>query len=232
MCEFDTSRAAGSIRATTAILIVPSSGGQGAGWIALVERDVPQTNASPGPEGAQEMLLRDMSGLKAQLTRVTRDPDLAADLLQDAIVTALQKLEAGEIEHRGQLDGYVYRVALNHLRNYRRKDKSAVSGPDALPEIEDTEAEQRPARSILGGQFGTVVAQLLKDMSSPRDREVLIRFYLQEEDRGAICRSLALTDLQFNRVIFRARGRFRELLERRGYGRSDFLAIGLALIGA
>ena len=58
------------------------------------------------------MLLRDMSGLKAQLTRVTRDAELAADLLQDAIVTALQKLEAGEIEHRGQLDGYVYRVAL------------------------------------------------------------------------------------------------------------------------
>jgi RNA polymerase sigma-70 factor, ECF subfamily len=178
------------------------------------------------------MLLRDMSGLKAQLTRITRNPDLAADLLQDAIVTALQKLEAGEIEHRGQLDGYVYRVALNHLRNYRRKDKSAVSGPEVLPEIVDSEGEQRPARTILGGQFGTVVTQLLKEMTSPRDREVLIRFYLQEEDRGAICQSLALTDLQFNRVIFRARGRFRELLERRGFGRSDFLAIGLALIGA
>ena len=198
----------------------------------MVERDVPPTNARAGDAVAKEMLLRDMSGLKAQLTRVTRDPDLAADLLQDAIVTALQKLEAGEIEHRGQLDGYVYRVALNHLRNYRRKDKSAVSGPEALPEIEDAEGDQRPARTILGGQFGTVVTQLLKEMSSPRDREVLIRFYLQEEDRGAICRSLALTDLQFNRVIFRARGRFRELLERRGFGRSDFLAIGLALIGA
>ena len=42
---------------------------------------------------------------------------------------------------------------------------------------------------------------------------------------------LALTDLQFNRVIFRARARFRELLERRGYGKSDFLAIGLVLLG-
>ncbi len=182
------------------------------------------------------MLLRDMSGLKAQLTRVTRDAELAADLLQDAIVTALQKLEAGEIEHRGQLDGYVYRVALNHLRNHRRKDKSAISGPETLPELVDIEGETRPTRTIVGGQFGSLVAQLLKEMSSPRDREVLIRFYLQEEERGALCRSLALTDLQFNRVIFRARGRFRELLERRGYGKSDFLAlalaIGLALIGA
>ncbi len=202
----------------------------------MTERDGHLTNTRSGTEGAQEVLLRDMSGLKAQLTRVTRDAELAADLLQDAIVTALQKLEAGEIEHRGQLDGYVYRVALNHLRNYRRKDKSAISGPDTLPELVDAEGEARPTRTIVGGQFGSLVTQLLKEMSSPRDREVLIRFYLQEEERGALCQSLALTDLQFNRVIFRARGRFRELLEKRGYGKSDFLAsllaIGLALLGA
>jgi RNA polymerase sigma-70 factor (ECF subfamily) len=170
-----------------------------------------------------------MSGLKAQLTRVTRDADLAADLLQDAIVTALQKLEAGEIEHRGQLDGYVYRVALNHLRNHRRKDKSAVSGPDELTDLVDAEGEARPGKAIAKGQFSRVVTRLLKEMTSPRDREVLVRFYLQEEDRGALCRSLALTELQFNRVIFRARGRFRELLERRGYDKGDFLGIALAL---
>lgn len=175
------------------------------------------------------MLLRDMSGLKAQLTRVTRDAELAADLLQDAIVTALQKLEAGEIEHRGQLDGYVYRVALNHLRNHRRKDKSAISGPEELPELVDAEGDARPGKVIAKGQFSRVVTRLLKEMTSPRDREVLVRFYLQEEDRGALCRSLALTELQFNRVIFRARGRFRELLERRGYDKADFLSIALAL---
>jgi RNA polymerase sigma-70 factor (ECF subfamily) len=198
----------------------------------LAERDGPLTNTRSGDAGAHEMLLRDMSGLKAQLTRITRDAELAADLLQDAIVTALQKLEAGEIEHRGQLDGYVYRVALNHLRNHRRKDKSPFSGPDPLSDLVDAEGEAKPSRAIAGSQFTRVVTQLLKEMSSPRDREVLIRFYLQEEDRSALCRSLALTDLQFNRVIFRARGRFRELLERRGYGKADFLAIGLALIGA
>jgi RNA polymerase sigma-70 factor (ECF subfamily) len=170
-----------------------------------------------------------MTGLKAQLARVTRDADVAADLLQDAIVTALQKLQAGEIEHREQLDGYVYRVALNHFRNYRRKDKSAVSGPDALPDLIDADSEHRPARAIESMRFGTLVARLLQEMANPRDREVLTRFYLQEEDRGAICQSLALTELQFNRVIFRARNRFRELLERRGYGKSDFQAL-LALV--
>jgi len=173
-----------------------------------------------------------MAGLKAQLARVTRDAELAADLLQDAVVTALQKLRTGEIERREQLDGYVYRVALNHLRNYRRKDKSGVSDPEAIPTLVDAEGETRPVRDIEHRQWAHLVARLLKEMSASRDREVLIRFYLQEEDRGALCRSLSLTDLQFNRVIFRARERFRELLERRGFGKSDLLALGLALMGA
>ena len=170
-----------------------------------------------------------MSGLKAQLTRVTRNADVAADLLQDAIVTALNKLRTGEIEHRSQLDGYVYRVALNHFRNYRRKDKSAVSDPERANTLEDAAAEARPARSIQNEQWSGVVRRLLGEMSSPRDREVLVRFYLKEEERSALCRSLGLTDLQFNRVIFRARERFRELLEHRGFGKSDLLSMTFTL---
>jgi hypothetical protein len=37
-------------------------------------------------------LLRDMAGLQLQMARVNRDRDLVADILQDAAVTALQKL--------------------------------------------------------------------------------------------------------------------------------------------
>ncbi len=179
-------------------------------------------------EALHETLLRDMSGLKAQLTRVTRNADLAADILQDAIVTALRKLRTGEIEHRSQLDGYVYRVALNHLRNYRRKDKSGVSDPESTQGLVDSAAEARPTRSIQAEQWAGVVKRLMGEMSSPRDREVLVRFYLKEEERGALCQSLGLTDLQFNRVIFRARERFRELLQHRGFGKSDLLALALA----
>ena len=171
-----------------------------------------------------------MSGLKAQLTRVTRDAEVAADLLQDAIVTALRKLQTGEIEHRKQLDGYVYRVALNHFRNYRRKDKSSVSDSEGASTLEDTAAEGRPALSIQSAQWAEVVRKLLKEMPSPRDREVLMRFYLKEEERGDLCRSLGLTDLQFNRVIFRARERFRELLEHKGFGKSDLFAFAFGVL--
>ena len=93
----------------------------------------------------------------------------------------------------------------------------------------DTAAEARPTVSIQSQQWAGIVKRLLGEMSSPRDREVLVRFYLKEEERGTLCRSLGLTDLQFNRVIFRARERFRELLEHRGFGKSDLLGVAFSL---
>src|SRR5262249_28050235 len=87
----------------------------------------------------------------------------------------------------------------------------------------------RPTLTIQTEQWAGVVRRLLRELSSPRDREVLVRFYLKEEERGTLCRSLGLTDLQFNRVIFRARERFRELLQNKGFGKSDLLSVVLSL---
>jgi RNA polymerase sigma-70 factor (ECF subfamily) len=175
---------------------------------------------------AQE-LLRDMAGLQLQLARVIRDRDLAADILQDAVVTALQKLRAGEISDRAQLDGYVYRVALNHFRNHLRKDKSQVSDPGAAVDLIE---EHEPPDSLQAAQWAKVVKQMLKEVSPARDRELLVRFYLHEETKEQLCKSLGLSDLHFNRVIFRARERFRELLGRRGLSKADFLSMAVVFL--
>jgi RNA polymerase sigma-70 factor, ECF subfamily len=169
-------------------------------------------------------LLRDMVGLRQQLTRITRNPELAGDILQDAIVTALQKLNAGEISNRRELDGYVYRVALNHLRNYRRKDKSLVSDSEAAEELVDPDARS-VTENLESAQWARVTREVLSEVKSVRDRELLIRFYLQEESKEHLCGLFGLSEVHFNRVMFRARERFRELLSRRGLGKSDFLCI-------
>jgi RNA polymerase sigma-70 factor, ECF subfamily len=62
-------------------------------------------------------------------------------------------------------------------------------------------------------------------MPVARDREILVRFYLDDEERETICRELGLSEEHFNRVIFRARNRFRELLEHRGFWKADLFAI-------
>jgi RNA polymerase sigma-70 factor, ECF subfamily len=174
----------------------------------------------------KERLLKDMAGLRLQLTRITKNGELADDLLQDAIVTALQKLAAGELSDERALDGFVYRVALNHLRNYRRRDRSAVS--DQEDGLVDTEAHSM-AENLCSAQWARVMREVLEEVKSTRDRELLVRFYLREEPKEPLCEEFGLTELHFNRVIFRARERFRELLSRRGFGKADFLSL-IALV--
>ena len=184
------------------------------------------------PESSrQQAILRNMAGLRAQLARVTGSVELASDMLQDAMVTALQKLKAGEISDPAHLDGYVYRVALNHLRNYRRKDRSRTVASDAIGELADASDSGRPTERVEADQWARMAKKLLQEVGSVRDRELLVRFYLHEESKEDLCRAFGLTNLHFNRVIYRARDRFRELLERRGLGKSDFLsAVAILLL--
>jgi RNA polymerase sigma-70 factor, ECF subfamily len=175
--------------------------------------------------------LRDMSGLRAQLTRVTSSAEVAADLLHDAIVTALQKLRSGEISDEAYLDGYVYRVALNHYRNLRRKDRGVATGAAETEALVDAHPGSRPAELVEGAEWAHLVSRLLSEVTPARDRELLVRFYLHEEEKDDLCREFGLSERHFNRVIHRARDRFRVLLRQRGFARSDFLSIVAILTG-
>ena len=53
--------------------------------------------------------------------------------------------------------------------------------------------------------------RVLSEMPSDRDRQILFRFYIAEDEKDSICRDLDLTSLHFNRVLFRARERYRDL---------------------
>jgi RNA polymerase sigma-70 factor (ECF subfamily) len=188
-----------------------------------------QTDSRPNGSG-QQAILRNMTGLRAQLARVTGNVELAADLLQDAVVTALQKLRAGEISDPSHLDGYVYRVALNHLRNHRRRNKLLAFNSDDVSDPAEEADSSRVAKEFEADQWARLVKQLLQEMPVVRDRELLVRFYLKEESKEDLCREFGLTELHFNRVIHRARDRFRELLQRRGLGKADFLSLGVILM--
>jgi RNA polymerase sigma-70 factor (ECF subfamily) len=188
-------------------------------------RGMESADSIPSGSG-QQAILRNMAGLRAQLARVTGNIELASDLLQDAVVTALQKLQAGEISDPAHLDGYVYRVALNHFRNYRRKDKSRLTNSEDIPDLTD-ETESRPVTEVEADQWTRLVKEVLREMRLVRDRELLVRFYLQEESKEDLCRAFGLSELHFNRVIHRARDRFRELLRQRGLSKSEFLSLVL-----
>jgi RNA polymerase sigma-70 factor, ECF subfamily len=184
--------------------------------------DAPAAVADPVAQLAA--VYRDYPGLRALILRRVRDPEVAADILQDAAVTTLEKLRTGEIAHPEKLGGYLYRVALNHLRNHHRKDRTALSSAEALDELA-APANDPEWENVGLPQWASAARRMLEEMPVARDREILARFYLDDEDRETICRELGLSEEHFNRVIFRARNRFRELLEHRGFWKADLFMI-------
>jgi RNA polymerase sigma-70 factor (ECF subfamily) len=192
---------------------------------------VPPKTALRGEETPVDLsaFYREYAGLRSLIIRRVGDPEAAADILQDAIVTTLQKLRNGQIDNPQFIGGYIYRVALNHLRNYRRKDKSELSDARDVETLAD-QANVPADTQLQRGQWAKMARNVLRALPTSRDREILIRFYLDEENKDSICSSLGLSEAHFTRVIFRARNRFRVLLERSGYRKADMLSLVLWIL--
>jgi RNA polymerase sigma-70 factor (ECF subfamily) len=173
----------------------------------------------------ESLIATEYIGLRLLIARRAGDEEVAADLLNDAICTTWEKWQAGQIEHPEQIAGFIFQVAMNHLRNHRRMtseraDKRAPQG--ALDELESPEHFDRDA---IENHLAARVKALIQSMNSSRDRTVLVRFYLDEADRETICRDLNLTGAQFARILHRARERLRSLVEATGLKRSDLFSL-------
>jgi RNA polymerase sigma-70 factor (ECF subfamily) len=157
------------------------------------------------------LIEREYSGLRALLRMRTRDPQLAEDLLNDAIVITLEHSADGRITNPDAIGGYVFQVALNLLRNHRRKFADRI---DKRAELDDSIAGLSATEQF---EWAGLARELINALPVPRDREILTRFYLNEEDKEAICRDVGISPLHFDKVHFRARERLRSLAEERGY---------------
>lgn len=182
------------------------------------------------PEQVLAKLMPQLAGLLALLRRDLRDVMLAEDMLHDAVVTAIEKIRSGELQDVERLPGFVYRVALNHWRNSRRKMQMTVAEPAGMTYIVDDSPQGAPVESLQRAQWARHVRAVLKELPSARDRELIVRYYLDQEDKDTVCQALGVTPIHFNRIAFRARERLKELLAIRGLELRDLAWAGL-LVG-
>lgn len=175
----------------------------------------------------EALLVRDYPGLRRLLVRQARDPALAADLLNDAICTTLEKWRAGQIERPEQICGYVFQVALNLLRNHRRIVAERPERRADAETLERTPGNTASVDELAETGMAQRVRSLLQRLGNTRDRVILKRFYLDEESKNVICRELGLEADQFDKVLHRARARLRDLLESSGLRRTDLFSLVL-----
>ena len=109
----------------------------------------------------------------------------------------------------------------------RRKDGRRRTDADTEATTLVADGTRQADEQVEEAASAFAVRKVLKEMKGVRDRDVLFRFYLNDEDKESICRDLQLTELLFNQVLFRARNRFRELLTLKGHAKRDLLSVVL-----
>lgn len=181
-----------------------------------------------GDTAAEEALVkRFQRGVMQILLSETPDRELARDLAQETFVIVIQRLRSGPLDDPLRLAAYVAQTARNLLiaENRRFVRRRTRLDPDAVDAAADDTAHQELAREA--DSAAGVVRKLLAQLKSERDRQVMVRFYLDEEPKASICKDLQLSDLQFNQVLFRARDRLRQLLSTAGFQQRDLLCFAL-----
>jgi RNA polymerase sigma factor (sigma-70 family) len=109
-------------------------------------------------QAEQAFALRFMRPVKVMLLARLRDPDMAADLLQDVMIEAICALRRGQLREPAKVPAFVAAVARNVLNNHFRggaRRPESLELPDDIPdlsantgEFEDQERETLALRAI------------------------------------------------------------------------------------
>lgn len=152
------------------------------------------------------------------LRRWTRDPTAAEDLYQETFRLALEKIRGGEPREPDKLAGFLHALAQNlSAYHYRRGDRRAAHYGQDQDTAVVADAGPGSLQQLLQSERAALVHTLLQELPTARDREILARYYLADQDKEEVCGALALAEDHFKRVLHRARQRFKELfLERHG----------------
>ena len=150
-------------------------------------------------EAFAEFYERSARSLWSYLARVSGDPALADDLMQESFVRFLCAAHPndGEVAARR----YLFRIATNLLRDHWRKPRT--TSIDEIPEERLAAAAPAEAQSELGPALA-----LLR----PRDRQLLWLAYAEGYSHREIADVTGLASASIRLLLFRARRKMAHLL--------------------
>lgn len=149
--------------------------------------------------------------VRASIRQRTGDEALADDVAQETMLRVIDRLRGAGIDDPTRLKNFVYRVAANVLREARRKEARQVPDSDFVERAPSISEDQFQHRSR--SEESRIIWQLLEAIDNDGYRDILIRHYLRQQDRGEICAELNLTSREFTQRVFRAKKSLRRLLD-------------------
>jgi RNA polymerase sigma-70 factor (ECF subfamily) len=164
-------------------------------------------------DAEEELVQRYTRGVYFVIKQRVSDTSVAEDVYQETFRLSLEKIRSGELREPERLSGFICGIARNLVidqfrRSARREGRGApgLDQPIASP-------EPSPLDKLLRKEQGILARQVLAALASDRDRKVLYRFYIADDDKEEICQELGVSSLLFNQILCRARERYKKLFE-------------------
>src|SRR5260221_4081205 len=160
-------------------------------WLALVE-----SIKSCERSGMEELYRLFSRGVRFYLCRQLGPQELD-DKVHDTFLIVLQAIQKGDLREPERLMGFVRTVV---RRQVAAHIDQAVHNRREHLDIEFglavADSDTDPERQAIVQQKADLMERVLRSLSR-RDREILTRFYLQEEPQEQICEEMRLTETQF-----------------------------------
>jgi RNA polymerase sigma factor (sigma-70 family) len=187
-------------------------------WSGLVEQ------IRNGDPSALEQMYRIFStGIRFYLCRQLGPQDLD-DRVHDVFLIIVQSIQKGELREPERLMGYVRTIVRRQVAAQIDDNvKARRNQADLDFGMTLSDHHPNPERNAIDHQNAELAMRILHSLPK-RDREVLARFYLDEQPADRICREMGLTETQFRLVKSRAKARFGELGKTRFSRRMGFRA--------
>jgi len=187
----------------------PESAAAYAEWPELVRR------VRDGEASALEDLYEVFSrSIRFYLWRQIGPQDLT-DRLHDIFLIVAESIRSGELREPERLMGYVRTVARRqvaghiHTRSEQRQRWRQLEFAPVLPDLRPS-----PENRVIRRQHREIAWRVLGGMRQ-REREVLVRFYFDEQPAEEICREMQLSETQFRLLKSRAKARLTQLCRSR-----------------
>jgi RNA polymerase sigma-70 factor, ECF subfamily len=154
-----------------------------------------------------EFVSRYARGVRMIISRASSDRSAVDDLCQETFAIALEKVRRGDVRDPDRLSGFICGLARNLVvDHFRRAARTSVG---VVPDRPDPSPD--PLDQLLARERAVSARAVLDELGSERDRQILLRFYVAGDSKEDICADFGLSSLHFNRVLFRARERYRVL---------------------
>lgn len=161
-------------------------------------------------DGMEELYQLFSKGIRYHLCRHLGLQELD-DKVHDTFVVVVQAIRKGELREPERLMGFVRTIVRRQVAAHidrvvhNRREQLDLDSTSRLPDPQGD-----PEQAAIFQQRIGLIQQVLKELCD-RDREILTRFYLDEEGQDQICSEMDLTETQFRLLKSRAKSRFGEL---------------------